>query len=317
MKKALLLLLSAAPLLAGAAPPPAQPNLQAELDSLVAAERAFSKTSEEKGIKPAFLAFLADDGVLFRPGPVPGKAWTEKAPNPPILLTWRPVKADIARSGDLGYTTGPWEIRETATSEAVAFGNYITVWQKQADGTWKVKTDIGNSNPKPTAAPAEALRLDPAEVESRGGVKDAAKDPQAAEAALLAADRAFAKAAQAQGDLAAYQSVLAADSRLFRVGPHPLIGKDAIHGFLANQKGVLTWEPEHAGVSRAVDLGYTYGSYDQTAGGPEGKPEKGYYLRIWKKPGGDAWKLVVDVASPLPPPPPPPAPASPPAAPPH
>src|SRR5688572_10675926 len=104
MKKTFLLLMIAIPLIAGAA----EVNLQADLDSLVAAERALSKTSEEQGTKAAFLANLADDSILFRSGPVLARPWTEERPGPPGLLTWFPVKADIARSGDLGYTTGPW-----------------------------------------------------------------------------------------------------------------------------------------------------------------------------------------------------------------
>jgi len=306
MTRAFLFLLSAAPLLAGAAPP-AQPGLQGGLDTLVSSERSFSKTSEEKGTKEAFLAFLADDSVLFRPGPVPGKSWTETSPSPPGVLTWHPVKADIARSGDLGYTTGPWEARRNATDETpVVQGNYVTVWKKQADGAWKVMTDIGTMNPKPAAAPTEALRLDAAEVQARGG----AQDPKAAEAALLAADRAFSKASQSKGALPAYLDAVADEARLFRNGADPAAGKDAVRTLLAGQKGTMTWEPDHALLSQAGDLGVTYGTYDQSAAGPEGKPEKGSYLRIWKQQAGKTWKLVLDITSP--PPPPPPAPAPPP-----
>ncbi len=297
MKRTLpLLLLTAAPWLAGAA----EVNLQAELDSLVAAERAFSKTSEEQGTKAAFLANLADDSILFRPGPVLARPWTEERPAPPGLLTWFPVKADIARSGDLGYTTGPWEARPKGKDDTnVLHGHYVTVWKKRADGAWKLVTDVGNVHPKPATAAPEELRIDPAEVHSRGGAAPEAS--AAAEASLLAADRAFGKDAQAKGVPTAYVDLLTDDARVVRNGALPVVGKDAIRGFLTDRKVAMTWEPAKAETSRAGDLGYTYGSYGETPAA--GTPEKGHYLRIWKKQGGDAWKLVLDITSPLPPPP--------------
>jgi ketosteroid isomerase-like protein len=293
MKRTLLLLLPAV-LLAGAT----SPDLQADLDSLVAAERAFSKTSEDQGTKAAFLAFMADDSILFRPGPILGRPWTEQRPAPPGLLTWRPVKADIAKSGDLGYTTGPWEARPKGKDDPnTAHGHYVTVWKKRADGSWKLVTDIGNVHPKPEAPIAEALRLDPAEVGARGGATDA----KAAEAALLAADRAFGQ--EASKNLpAAYAAIAADDGRVVRNGVLPVIGREAIRGFLTDRKAAMTWEPLKGETSRAGDFGYTYGTYDETPA--TGNPEKGHYLRIWKKQGGDAWKLVLDITNPLPPPPP-------------
>lgn len=293
MKKTFLLLLAIAPLIAGAA---AEVNLQADLDSLVAAERAFSKTSEEQGTKAAFLANLADDSILFRPGPVLARPWTEARPAPPGLLTWFPVKADIARSGDLGYTTGPWEARPKGKDDPnVLHGHYVTVWMKRADGAWKLVTDVGNVHPKPAAAAPEAFRVDPAEVRSRGG----AESPDAAEASLLAADRTFGGEAQSKGISTAYVDLLTDDARVVRNGAFPVVGKDAIRGFLTDRKVAMSWEPSKAGTSRAGDLGYTYGTYEESAAGK--LLEQGHYLRIWKKPGGDAWKLVLDITSPLPP----------------
>lgn len=289
MKKILLPLLLMVSI-AGAA----SADLQSDLDSLVAAERAFAKTSEEQGTKAAFLAFLADDSILFRPGPVNGRKWTEERPAPTGLLTWRPVKADIAKSGDLGYTTGPWEARAKGKDDPdVAQGHYVTVWKKRADGSWKLVTDIGNVHPKPEAPAPEALRLDPHEVATRGGAADS-------DASLLAADLAFGQEAS-KGLSAAYAALATDDGRVVRNGAFPVIGREAIRGFLAERKVAMTWEPLKGEASRAGDFGYTYGTYEETA---EGKAEKGHYLRIWKRQGGEPWKLVLDITNPLPPPPP-------------
>src|SRR5262245_32578972 len=43
------------------------------LDTLIAAERAFSATSVEQGMRTAFIQNLSDDGIVFHPGPVNGR----------------------------------------------------------------------------------------------------------------------------------------------------------------------------------------------------------------------------------------------------
>ena len=57
-------------------------------------------------------------------------------------FTWWPDTAVVAASGDLGYTVGSYAIRDEA-GDTTARGHYVTVWQKQPDGTWKIAVDIG------------------------------------------------------------------------------------------------------------------------------------------------------------------------------
>jgi ketosteroid isomerase-like protein len=121
--------------------PASQSNTSA-LQSMIDTERAFAKMSEDQGIRPAFMAFIADDGILFRPTPVNGKQWMTEHPVPPSekrpLLTWYPTAADISVGGDMGYTTGPWEYKaDIHDAKAVAWGNFLTVWKRQQDRSWK------------------------------------------------------------------------------------------------------------------------------------------------------------------------------------
>src|SRR2546427_5630986 len=127
-----------------------------DLKSMVETERAFSRTSEEKGIRESFAQFIADDGILFRPGPVLGKKWMQEHPLPASTtrqwLSWQPIFAAVSRAGDLGYTSGPWEFKNDIKDATPAkFGNFMTVWKKQADGSWKFALDLGISNPEPKA----------------------------------------------------------------------------------------------------------------------------------------------------------------------
>lgn len=273
-----------------------------DLASLVAAERAFARTSVEKDTREAFLAFLAQDAILFRPGPVPGRPWIEERPAPPWVLSWQPVAAEVSRGGDLGYTTGPWEIGGDP-SRPPAHGQYFSIWQRQADGAWKVLLDVGTVGPPPDA-PAEPWQggESPAHWTPASGEE---VDPAAAEEILLARDRELARAVTAEGPLSAYLAHLTADARLLRDGRPPALGRQGIREVMA-EAGSLSWEPQAAGVAASADLGYTWGAYQQPAGGPEEEGDKGHYVRLWRREPDGVWRVAVDLLTPLPPPPPPP-----------
>src|SRR2546426_10798537 len=115
--------------------------------AIVEAERAFARGAAAKGTRDAFLEFLADDGIIFQPGPVNGKQfWQARTPRKG-LLSWEPIFADVSLAGDMGYTTGPYEFRPNgAGDKPTAFGQYFTIWKKQTDGSWKVALDRGTSN---------------------------------------------------------------------------------------------------------------------------------------------------------------------------
>ncbi len=60
------------------------------------------------------------------------------------MLNWQPGYADIAASGDFGFTCGPWTFQPTSVNDsAVANGYFFTVWQKNKAGEWKFILDVG------------------------------------------------------------------------------------------------------------------------------------------------------------------------------
>jgi ketosteroid isomerase-like protein len=274
---------------------------QAALDSMVAAEKAFAKMAGEKGFRDAFLDFLADDSIVFRPDPVPAKEWYRGRPASPALLSWYPTFAEVSLAGDLGYTAGPWEYRAKGKDdpEVAATGTFVTLWRKQADGTWKALIDHGTENPKPASAPAVSIpSAQPAKIETSALPK---ANADAERSALLAADRAFGKAAE-KGSAAAYLGVLADQARLHREGHEPFVGSEAIRAALAADAAPMTWEPAGGVVASSGDLGSTYGIAKRREGGTEGAwLEADNYFRIWKRqqPQG-SWKLVLEVLTPRP-----------------
>ncbi|HKQ52157.1 MAG TPA: nuclear transport factor 2 family protein, partial [Pyrinomonadaceae bacterium] len=272
---------------------------EAALRSLVAAERAFAGLSEAKGIKESFVANLADDGILFRPRPVAGKKWMEERPARPGMLTWRPAFADVARADDMGYTTGPWEFRPKSLSEKpVAYGHFVTVWKRQADGLWKVAVDLGIGHPEPPpalASPEVSFAAD------NWAKKKSGADAEAGSASLLKAEGEFSKSVEAKQTADEFLSHLAADARVYREDDFPAVGREAARALLMKKPGLLTWQPAKAEVSRSGDLGYTYGAYALKAA-DEKSSEEGNYLRIWKRQADGKWRVVLDLLSPIPPP---------------
>lgn len=116
---------------------------------LVKTEYAFAEATKNSTVRDGFLQFIADDGILFRPGPVNGKEFLEKSDTQPGLLLWYPTASFISSSGDLGVNTGPWEFKRVEDEKPAAFGQFLTVWEKQSDDTWKFLIDLGIGHPKP------------------------------------------------------------------------------------------------------------------------------------------------------------------------
>ena len=114
-----------------------------DFDDMVAAERAFAADAGARSTRAAFLAALADDGLVFAPGPSNGqRVWDLRAENK-NRLEWAPELAEISASGDLGYTSGPWRFTPAGAEKPAAFGHFFTIWRKGGDGKWKVLINHG------------------------------------------------------------------------------------------------------------------------------------------------------------------------------
>ena len=251
-------------------------DLRSELNGLIETERAFARLSIAEGTREAFLANLSDESIIFRPGPVLGKPWMEKNTPAPVQLSWEPEFADISVSADLGYTTGPWEIRRTPDDPPEAFGHYVTVWKRQPGGAWKIALDYGNGHASGSKPKSVATPKLPADLQKRRAETDIQKDRKT----LLDIENAF------PANLDSYLSLFASDARLYRKDSFPLTGMVAIRKMLAGEKSSRAWKVVNGDVAGALDLAYTYGTVDDAN-----------YLRIWKKQRNNTWKIVLDLVS--------------------
>jgi len=115
------------------------------------ADRAFAAAVAGGGTE-AWVSWFASDGAQIRPGAgeVRGHDAIREAmaglDDPNYSLRWEPLRADVAASGDLGWTTGSY-ISEGVGADGQpkrTQGRYVSIWRRQADGSWKVVMDLGN-----------------------------------------------------------------------------------------------------------------------------------------------------------------------------
>jgi hypothetical protein len=130
------------------------PALAGPKEDLLAVDRAFAQASVEKGYDQAYIAYLATDGQTFT-GAAPIKNKADAAArladpkahhsDPNIKITWVPDSGGVSADGTLGWTEG----HSSHTGPGVSTtGHYMTVWVREK-GAWKVRADMGNTDPKP------------------------------------------------------------------------------------------------------------------------------------------------------------------------
>ncbi len=251
-----------------------------QVDTLVESEQAFATRALDRGTRAAFLSFLDDSAVIFRPHPVNGKEWFGKQPDQPTVLAWEPEFADCSAGGDLGYTTGPWRLFAShAPGEPVASGCFVSVWKREPGREWKVVLDLGIRASLPLRA-VDSVRTGSLSRMIRGN-RPASPD------SFLEAEKQFRKAVERSGILEAYRLVAAAECRFYRQGHAPAVGLQEAHAFITRGSENPVFTLLAIQESRSSDLAYAYGRY-----------ESGYYLHIWQN-SQEGVKLVLDLLSPL------------------
>ncbi|MBU1377294.1 MAG: nuclear transport factor 2 family protein [Alphaproteobacteria bacterium] len=263
----------------------ASPALAAPIDPapVVAAERAFAADGLELGVQASFLKHSAPEGILFAPEPVLAKA-VFGTPRPKgTALVWWPLWAGIARSGDLGFTTGPY------TADGKPGGYYFTVWSKQPDGSWKWLFDGGPPSDTTGAAPqgSDVAYAKPA-ARQTGSPSKALDQVMKAEVALHAAARTDVKAA--------FLAAVADDGRIVGSNARPPATRAELEAELATRPTSVAFSALGGQASSAGDLAWTYGVASWTR---DGAQQRGHYVRIWRndQPG---WRLLFDELLPAP-----------------
>jgi ketosteroid isomerase-like protein len=119
-------------------------------EELLQADRDFAALSESADPKTAFGAYLAANAIMMgRSGdPVEGyeAAMASFGDEAGFDLHWQPQFAEVASAGDMGWTWGRYQF--VVDGETLYRGKYVNIWTRQADGSWKVRLDMGNQEPE-------------------------------------------------------------------------------------------------------------------------------------------------------------------------
>jgi len=254
-----------------------EPASTANVDVVIGAERAFAARGGEIGWVAAFREYAAPDGMIgnFDSAPEAMAATPDQGAR---NLFWWPAFAGIARSGDLGFTTGPFSGDEARTPR----GQYFTVWRRQPDGSWKWIWDGGVgpiSDPGP-AHTVDAVMALP--VATHGvGADEARRQVEGIE-------RSF----RASTEVATY---IADEARAYRTGEAQALGRASAQGAIVRTDP--RYDIRRIESSAAGDLVFVLGAARWRR---DGQPVEGQFARIWQL-RREGWRIVYDHLSAPPP----------------
>jgi len=278
-------------LLAGLAPAwlPAAPAVHVR-----EADAAFAALAAESGQHAAFVEYLAGDAVLFRPEPVAGQAWLASHEPAGGRLDWQPAAAVESCNRRLAVTSGPWRYSNPAGGDP-AIGHYLSIWQMQADGQWRVVLDHGIDH-DPSAVPAEDLdaafaRLWPAVGSGKCAGRRAARD-------IVGAERELNDRVRRDGLPEALREAAAAGMIAYRDDAPPGRTSPAWPAQDATFAGGTVAQTAGTVVEPDADIAATYGVLQSADGGT-----RALYVRVWNR-DRRRWRVAVDLQTPLPPLPP-------------
>jgi ketosteroid isomerase-like protein len=147
-------------LVLAACQPAAKDESATAADAIRAADAAWSKVFSARDTSAAVAAvepggsILPPNGAIATGPEAIRKLFEGFYGMPAMTISWSPNKVEAARSGELGFSSGTYEMSYTDPKgkPATDHGKYVTIWRKQADGSWKVVLDTFNSD-LPLAGP--------------------------------------------------------------------------------------------------------------------------------------------------------------------
>lgn len=250
--------------------------------SLVNAEKDFAKAIAKNGDKESYLEYSLASALVFRPNPVNVKTFYNAQSKGENAVSWEPNLAKVSRSGDLGFTTGPYTL-DGAKKE---YGQYLSIW-KAENGKWKLAIDVATSSNKPLD------KVTPKFVEPKDHVAPKflnEKELKAGKDIITTTEKTLNTLLKTHG-IAAFGGFLTEDARLLFPGNEAINGKGKIISFYNGMISKINLKT--TGVDKAIgsDLAYTYGvaTIDYKAD----LRESFNYVFVYEKAADASWNLIV------------------------
>jgi ketosteroid isomerase-like protein len=102
----------------------------------------------------SIVSYYSDDAILLPPNAPAATnkqsiraSWADLAV-PGVSLSWQASKVEVAKSGDLAYSTGTYTLamKDPQGKPITDKGKFMEVWKRQPDGRWKAVADTYNSD---------------------------------------------------------------------------------------------------------------------------------------------------------------------------
>ena len=128
---------------------------KAEGDKVMQVSREWSQTIATKDVDK-IVSYWADDAFLMQEGqpPLQGKQAIrqmveESFKIPGFSISWQPESVEVSDNGDMAYMIENAQVSFTdSTGKAITIYNKaVSIWRKQADGSWKNAVDISTADP--------------------------------------------------------------------------------------------------------------------------------------------------------------------------
>ncbi len=255
--------------------------------SLVNAEKDFAGKAIKNGEKNAFSEYSIDNTLIFKPNPVNAKTFYATQPNSKDL-TWSPVYAKVSKSGDWGFTTGPYTVNKAEKE----YGQYLSIW-KARNGKWELALNLGVQHNKPLNATNDKF------VEPTGKYTPrlfSTKDVAVGLEIIYDTERTLNTALKSYG-IAAFGGFLNKDARLLFTGNEPIIGKTNILGFQSKMIENINLKTTGASKANGGELAYTYGIATVDYKGGDLR-ESFNYVFVWERQADHSWDIIVQIFSP-------------------
>lgn len=115
---------------------------------------AWSQAAGAKDLNKCVSFYSDDASVLpFNAPIVTGRdqireLWSRLMSDPAYNLRFGPTKIEVARSADLAYEIGTFDLTlsDQSGKPAAMRGKYVVAWKKQSNNEWKAAADIFNTD---------------------------------------------------------------------------------------------------------------------------------------------------------------------------
>jgi uncharacterized protein (TIGR02246 family) len=129
-------------------------NLEAEKDRLLQRDVEWAAVASEGRDIERILSYWTDDAIVLPPGQpaVVGKAALRQFVEaslqiPGFGITWTSADVSLSADGNLAYILSKRSVTVTGPdgTPMTRAGPLVTIWHREADGTWRCAVDIWNS----------------------------------------------------------------------------------------------------------------------------------------------------------------------------